>query len=127
MEESQKKVVMVIVVIVCLAAAGAVFYKTHFTTKLKSHESTLLKCAACGNTEEIPMNEFTQKWDQVREKFGPTAPPVFKCPKCGKTAVRPAKKCPKCGEIFIEGNNPEDFSDRCPKCKYSPSEEMSRH
>jgi hypothetical protein len=48
------------------------------------------------------------------------------CTKCGKNSVFKAEKCPTCSEIFFTGSIPNDFPDRCPKCKHSKTEDIRK-
>jgi hypothetical protein len=50
----------------------------------------------------------------------------FTCPSCGQDAFYFASKCPRCEEIFFEFDEQGNYSDKCPKCGYSASEEIKR-
>jgi predicted RNA-binding Zn-ribbon protein involved in translation (DUF1610 family) len=52
--------------------------------------------------------------------------PVFDCRQCGKKTLHRGYKCPKCGQAFVRAPDSEDYSDRCPACRYSPSEEYQK-
>jgi predicted Zn-ribbon and HTH transcriptional regulator len=62
---------------------------------------------------------------EAKIKAHPTAvmmTPPLTCQKCGKDGIMKAEKCEKCGVVFFENSVPNDFSDRCPECKYSKTE-----
>ncbi|MCH8119146.1 MAG: hypothetical protein IIC00_05390, partial [Planctomycetes bacterium] len=57
-----------------------------------------------------------------------TAPPLI-CKECSESSAYRAEKCenPDCRIVFIQGSSgPADFSDRCPKCGRSETEEIRK-
>lgn len=77
------------------------------------------KCvsANCSNVQQMSKTEYFQT---IKDKYNNEEKPL-KCEKCGNPAIR-ALKCEKCGNIFIRGSVRNDYADRCPKCKFSPSQ-----
>jgi predicted Zn-ribbon and HTH transcriptional regulator len=116
------------VIVACLVIAGVVILATRSggsggIDSLSNETKTWVTCAACNASYEMGEKEF---YEQLRQKSAELANPMAKarltCQKCGKDAVVKAVKCEKCGEIFPEGIVPNDFDDRCPKCKFSATE-----
>ena len=65
----------------------------------------------------------------VTANANPMGPaPALTCEKCGQPSVYKAEKCqnPACGNVFRSGSVPNDFQDRCPKCKQSATEEIRK-
>ena len=116
------------VIVVSLVVAGVVILATRSSgsggvDSIPDEAQTWVVCAACDASYEMQEKEF---YTQLREKSAqlanPMAKPRLTCQKCSKDAVIKAVKCPKCGEVFPEGVVPNDFGDRCPKCKFSATE-----
>lgn len=69
------------------------------------------------------LEDYLEKHPDALEK--PGYPPAV-CEKCGRKSLYRAVKCEKCELVFEGGWKPEDFSDRCPECKYSTIEKLIR-
>ena len=83
-----------------------------------------VKCSKCGESYQMPFREF---YKELTEKRGahPSAIPIaypLKFAKCGQDRIRKAYKCDRCGEVFFANSVPNDFEDRCPKCRHSATE-----
>jgi predicted Zn-ribbon and HTH transcriptional regulator len=120
------------IIALCLIIAAVVVFTTRSggssgVDSLSDETRTWVICAACGASYEMGEKEF---YTQVREKTAELANPMVQarltCQKCGKDMVVKAVKCPKCGEVFPEGIVLNDFDDRCPKCKFSATEEKRK-
>ena len=131
MDESMKKPVMIGVIVVCLAVAGLVFWGTSGgggggIDDISDAEMTWVKCRnkACNAEYETGLKEYYQTISANANPMGPT--PALTCEKCAEPSVYKAEKCqnPDCGIVFQSGSVPNDFSDRCPKCKKSATEEI---
>ena len=130
MEESKKKPVMVGIVVGCLVLAGVVTLMTRSggsgsTAQFKG-QPMWVKCnnPDCEAGYEMDMKEY---FDYVQEHSrGPEISPL-PCEQCGKESVFKAVKCEKCEHIFFRSAaGAGDFSDRCPECSYSKTEEMRK-
>ncbi len=122
-----KNVILVGVIVVCLAVAGLVVFKggggQGGINSIPDDEQILTLCMACKNVKEMSKKEFYQlRTEKSAELANPMATPYLTCEKCGKDAVIDAMKCEQCGEVFRVGAIPGDYSDKCPKCKFSPTE-----
>lgn len=112
---------------VCILVAAVVFMKTRSggsSTEISATEMTWVKCLKCGEGYEMSLKDY---YDQVAEKSraNPSPLPVtlpLTCQKCSKDGIVKAFKCEKCQEIFRANSVPNDFEDRCPKCKHSATE-----
>ncbi len=134
MDESMKKPVMIGVIIVCLAVAGAVFMKTRSggggsIDDISDDEMTWVICRnkACNAEYEMGRKEYYQTISAANTNpMGPTQ--ALTCEKCGEPSVYIAEKCQNaaCGTVFRSGSVPNDFQDRCPKCKQSATEEIRK-
>jgi len=130
MDAGQKKPIMIAIIVVCFAAAGAI---TYFTRPPKStgggiNADTLiwLKCnnPACKAEYQVTLGEYREMVKEQLYMDDSDRLPAATCQKCGKPSAFKAIKCPKCGTLFFEGQaGPHDYTDRCPKCKYSAREE----
>ena len=115
---------------VCVLVAVVVFVKTRGggtsgVNNLSDTEMTWVKCLKCGEGYEMSLKALLQP-GQPRNPGPiprplPVTPPLT-CQKCSKDGIVKAFKCEKCGEIFRAGSVPNDFEDRCPKCKHSATE-----
>jgi hypothetical protein len=122
-----KNVIYAAIIGVCVVVAGIVFVATRSgdsSPGLTDETQIWVKCARCGATYQMGEKSY---YDELHEKAtaNPTAmmiTPPLTCEKCGKDGIRKAVKCESCGEVFFEGAVPNDFSDRCPKCKHSATE-----
>ena len=131
MEDSRKKPIMIGVVVVCVVAAVAITLSRRSggggIGEIASDEMIWVKCnnPACKVEYERRKRAFFEE----RLKHFDTEmdiPPGVICKECGEPSVYEAVKCanPSCGIVFFRGaSGPGDHSDRCPKCKYSATEE----
>lgn len=131
MEDSKKKLVMILIVIVCLGVAAAVFMGTGRSggggiDDISDEEMTWVKCMnkSCNAEYQMGLKEYYKAVQANTSPMAQTAQPLT-CKECGKQMVYKAIKCqnPACGIVFREGSVPNDFPDRCPKCKQSATEE----
>lgn len=130
-----KNIIYALVITVCILAAVVVFVKTHSGSSSKTGldsisetEMTWMKCKACNNVFQMSEKEY-QKTIQEKAAVSPTAmmfTPPLQCPKCQKLMAFKAAKCPNCGEVFLLNSVPNDFQDRCPKCKHSKIEDSRK-
>jgi predicted Zn-ribbon and HTH transcriptional regulator len=132
MEEGMKKTVMLGVVIACLAIAGVVTYSRYSggeggIDSIAEEDMIWVKCnnPACKAEYQVGMKGYFQ---YIQENVNPLAQttPALVCEKCGEHSVYRAEKCPNCGLIFLRNSVPGDHPDRCPKCKYSETEESRK-
>jgi len=132
MDESKKKLVMILIIVVCLGVAGAVFFRggggSGGIEDISDAEMTWVKCRnkSCNAEYEMGLKEY---YKFVTENANPMGPaPGLPCEKCGEPSVYKAEKCqnPACGYVFFSGEVPNDFPDRCPKCKQSATEEIRK-
>ncbi len=120
------------IIVLCLVIAGIVILVTRSggssgVESLSDDNQLWVMCAACRASYEMGEKEFyTQLRQKSVELANPMARAFLTCQKCGKDRVVKAVKCEKCSEVFPEGAVPNDFSDRCPKCKFSPTEETRK-
>ena len=123
-----KNVILVGVIIVCLAGAAFIFLRGGGggTSQIPEGETILTLCMACKNVQEMDKKEY---YDNIREKQvelakagNPMAKAYLTCEQCGKDAVTEAMKCEQCGKVFRKGAVQGDYADKCPECKYSPTE-----
>jgi hypothetical protein len=132
MEESRKKPIMIAVIVVCLGAAAFITFRGGSGEggfeDIPDDATVWVKCNNPSCNAEYEMNE-KEYYKQMREQpFDPDAPsaPPLTCEKCGKPSLYLAIKCanPACGIVFFKGAaGPNDFPDRCPKCRISKMEE----
>lgn len=129
-----KNTVYAIVIGACILVAVVVFVKTRSGGKsagvnaISDTQMTWMKCKACNNTFEMSEKEY-YKTIQEKATSNPAAmmfTPPMQCPKCQKLMAFKAEKCANCGEVFILGTVPNDFQDRCPKCKHSKIEDSRK-
>jgi hypothetical protein len=131
MEESKKKLVMILVIVVCLGVAGAVFFGGRGGSggleDISDDEMTWVICLnkSCNATYEMSLKEYF-KFVTANANPMASAAPALTCKECGEPSVYKAEKCqnPACGAIFRSGSVPNDFPDRCPKCKHSATEDL---
>lgn len=131
MEESKKKLVMILVIVVCLGVAGAVFFRGGggggTIDDISDEEMTWVICMnkSCNATSEMSLKEYFKFVTANANPMAPTAP-ALTCEKCGEPSIYKAEKCQNaaCGNVFRSGAVPNDFPDRCPKCKQSATEEI---
>ena len=121
-----KNVIYAVVIVLCLSIAGVVIVRSHSeadATGIDPSEQTWTKCLACGYTEQMSLKGFYKLQRAKMAATGnPMSVPRLTCEKCGQEAVVEAFKCPQCGEISPKNSVPNDFEDRCPRCKFSQIE-----
>ena len=129
MEESKKKPIMIGVIIVCLAVAGIITYSRSgggdSIDSIPDEEMVWVKCnnPACKAEYQMSKKAYYKNIAEIANVMSPTAPPLV-CEKCGENSVFLAEKCPKCGVVFFSNAaGPNDFSDRCPECGFSATED----
>jgi hypothetical protein len=133
MEDSRKKPIMIGVIVVCLVVAGLITFARRgggggSINSIPEGDMTWVKCnnPDCKAEYQMSKREF---YKQQKERFNPmarTAPPLV-CKECGKDSLYMAIKCQNCGAVFIEGiSGQNDFSDRCPVCKHSATEDSRK-
>jgi hypothetical protein len=134
MEDSKKKPIMIAVIVVCLGAAGLIFYTRGSgggggIDSIPDDEMTWVKCnnPACRAEYEMGRKAYYEAVNERLDPMAMTAPPLI-CKECQKPSVFDAEKCanPACGIVFLKGSVPNDFQDRCPKCKQSAEEEKRK-
>ncbi len=120
------------IIVLCLIVSGIVILVTRSggsggIDDLSDDTQLWVICAACKASYEMGEKDFyTQLKQKSVELANPMARAYLTCQKCGKDRVVKAVKCGKCSEVFPEGAVPNDFSDRCPKCKFSATEEKRK-
>ena len=130
MEESKKKLVMILVIVVFFGVAGAIYFGGRGgdggIDDISDEEMTWVKCRnkSCNAEYETGLKEYYKFVSANANPMGPA--PGMPCEKCGEPSVYRAEKCqnPDCGAVFQSGAVPNDFPDRCPKCKQSATEEL---
>jgi hypothetical protein len=91
-------------------------------------EWVLCRNPGCEADYSVPMKVFYEYMQEHREP-GSSMVPALVCEKCNQESVYRAVKCGKCELVFEPGSiyqvhgDRRDYSDRCPKCKYSKHEE----
>ncbi len=117
------------IIAVCIVVAVIVFITTRSgdsagIDSLSDTEMTWVKCVKCGQSYEMRLKQYYEELNE-KSRANPSPMPIARpltCQKCGQDGVRKAVKCEKCGEVFFEYSVPNDFPDRCPKCKHSATE-----
>ena len=131
MDEDKKQKVLVITMSCCLALAVVIFLMTSGIFKGKSKVdmdapiSLLCVNPDCGAGSDITRQEYADAMKNSGGGMGPMAimAPI-ECPVCGEMSATKGLRCKGCGEVFLQNfNNPDDYSDRCPHCGYSATEE----
>jgi len=86
--------------------------------------STWVTCRnpACKAAYEMNLKEYHEFIQANADPRSPM-PPAMVCKKCRQKSVFRAVKCAKCGFVFERGTVLADFADRCPKCRYSKTEQ----
>ena len=128
MEESKKKPIMIGVIIVCLAVAGIITYSRSgggdSIDSISDEELVWAKCAnkSCGAEYQMSKKAYYKNIGEIADVMSPTVPPLV-CEKCSEHSIYLAEKCPKCEVVFFSDSVPNDFSDRCPECGFSATED----
>jgi hypothetical protein len=128
-----KNTIYAIVIAACILVAVVVFVKTRPNKgagldSISDTDMVWMKCKSCNNAFEMSRKEY---YKTIQEKAAANATammftPPLPCPKCQKNMAFLADKCPNCGEVFVLGSVPNDFQDRCPKCKHSKTEDSRK-
>lgn len=96
---------------------------------ISPEEMIWAKCnnPACKAEYQTSKKGYFKYVEEHANPMAPSAPPMV-CEKCGEQSVFRAEKCmnPDCGIVFFRGSVPNDFPDRCPKCKQSATEESRK-
>jgi len=123
-----KNTIYAVVIAVCIIGAVVVFVSRRGGNKgmdqLSDTEMTWVKCMKCNQSYEMGLKQYYREVED-KARANPSPVPVampLKCQKCGQDGIRRAFKCEKCGEISFLNSVPNDFEDRCPKCKNSATE-----
>ena len=123
-----KNAVYAVVIAICIIGAVVVFVSRRGGNKgmqqLSDTEMIWVKCMKCNQSYEMGLKQYYRELEE-KSKANPSPMPValpLKCQKCGQDGIRKAFKCTKCGEVSFENSVPNDFPDRCPKCKNSATE-----
>lgn len=124
-----KNAVYAVVIAVCILGAVLVFMHRKSggggIDKLDSSKMIWVKCVKCNQSYEMSEKEY-YKEQKDKVQANPTPMPValpLTCQKCGQDGIRLAFKCANCGEVSFMNSVPNDFPDRCPKCKHSATED----
>lgn len=120
------------IIALCLIVAAIVVFATRSSgpggiDSLSDTAQVWVVCTACNASYQMGEKQyFTQLQERTAQLANPMARALLTCQKCSKDRVVKAVKCDKCGEVFPEGIVPNDFDDRCPKCKFSATEEKRK-
>lgn len=129
MDNSKKKPVMIGAIVACLVVAVVVTYMNSGTSSdigsMKRGQLTWVKCNNPDCKAEYQMDK-KDYFEYLQENATGMSTPALVCKECGEESVYQAVKCEKCGLIFTSGSVPNDFSDRCPECKYSKIEDSRK-
>lgn len=130
MENSSKKPIMIGAVIVCLLLAVGITFLTSSKDKgldsLESGQMIWVKCrnTDCGAEYQVDKKEYFRQIEELRR--GPMEVILALCEECGQESISRAEKCENCGLLFFMGSVHNDFTDRCPECGYSKTEESRK-
>ena len=133
MEESKKKPIMIGVIIACLAVAGIITYSRSGggggVGSISEEEVIWVKCnnPSCSTEYQMSKKAYYKYMEANADVMSPTVPPLV-CKQCSEHSAFLAEKCqnPNCGIVFFNGAVPNDFSDRCPECGQSATEESRK-
>ena len=96
---------------------------------ISEEEMVWVKCYNKSCSAEYQMGKRAY-YKYVEEHGNPMAQTVapLVCESCGSESVFRAEKCQNtnCAIVFFSGEVPNDFSDRCPKCGQSATEEIRK-
>ena len=122
---------MLVVVVACLVLAVAITLIRGFggggggMDDISKTEIMWVKCVnpKCNAGYETPTKEYYLQQRKRADASESGQASLAVCEKCGKESVMTGMKCEKCENVFVSGGIRDDFHDRCPKCKYSATEE----
>ncbi len=128
-----KNAIYGVVIAACILVAVVVFVKTRSNggaglDSLSDTEQVWVKCMKCGQSYQMGMKQYYQEVEE-KARASPSGMPItppLTCQKCSQNAVRKAFKCATCGEVSFDNSVPNDFPDRCPKCKHSETEDIRK-
>jgi DNA-directed RNA polymerase subunit M/transcription elongation factor TFIIS len=128
MDKVMKKRVSIGIAVGCIALAVIITVITNRSGSIGGSapsRSVLLMCVnpQCGNIFKLDAKDTRRNNEEAGSA---TAPPVFKCPKCGQMSAYIAMKCPKCGTVFIPNYQDPEAFDKCSKCGYSKHKELNK-
>ncbi len=134
MEESKKKPIMIGVIVVCLGVAAIITWSRYTgggggIDDIPEENMIWAKCnnPDCKAEYQTSEKAYHKYMMENSEPMAPTLPPMV-CKECGEKSVYRAGKCgnPDCGVVFFWNSVPNDFSDRCPECNRSETEESRK-
>jgi acetyl-CoA carboxylase beta subunit len=128
-----KNTIYAVIIGACILVAVLVFVKTRSKNSagidsLSDAEQVWVKCMKCGQSYQMGMKQYYKELEE-KARANPSPMPMahpLTCQKCSQDAVRKAFKCANCGEVSFAGSVPNDFEDRCPKCKHSATEDSRK-
>lgn len=129
-----KNTIYAIIIAACILVAVVVFVKTRSgggstgIDSISDTEQVWVKCKSCNAAYEMSKRQYHK---DINEKMQANATamiltPPLTCQKCSKNMVFLAEKCLTCNEVFFVGSIPNDYPDRCPKCKHSKTEDLRK-
>lgn len=128
-----KNLVYAGVILGCILVAVVVFMKTRSgggggIDSIDDSEMVWIKCRGCNQAYEMPRKQYYQELSEATTGNATAMmfTPPLTCQKCGQKKAFLAEKCPNCGEVFFTGSVPNDYPDRCPKCKHSKTEDSRK-
>ena len=128
-----KNTIYAVVIVVCIIVAVLVFVKTRGggssgADSIDESVQIWVQCRQCKQSYQMSKKQYYQELEEkARANPSPMMmTPLLTCQKCGKDGIMKAVKCDECGEIFFENSVPNDFADRCPKCKHSATEAIRK-
>jgi len=92
---------------------------------IEAGQMILTLCAnpSCKAQSEMGKRAYYEEADKLSRQHPQMSQAALICPKCDRYSVVRAVKCPKCGQVFRYGVIQREAPDRCPKCRYSQTEE----
>jgi hypothetical protein len=129
-ESESKKKIMIVASVVCFVVAViviAVWLMPANNYQGFENESFWIMCRNpnCNHTWQMNAEAFLKYQMDNANPQDPLHAALAACPKCGEKTGDRAYKCPKCQTVFFPGSVvDEKYTDRCPKCGYSESEEQ---
>jgi phage FluMu protein Com len=128
-----KNVIYAVVIAVCLLVAVVVFMMTRSgggagLDSIDESEQVWVKCRSCGAAYQMGKKQYYEELNE-KAKASTTAmmfTPPLTCQKCTKNSVFLGEMCEHCNEVFFPNSVPNDFPDKCPKCKRSKTEESRK-